>query len=122
MDIQFGNLLQLNWLWLVLVTGVVLLIAAGFRRRAARQFATANLLPRLFPGLLSRRHLASTTVALAAMSLLVVALIDVRWGRTWREIPQKGIEVIFALDVSRSMLAEDVAPNRLARAKQQWPD
>ena len=53
---------------------------------------------------------------------MVLALMDIRWGKTWQEVPQKGIEVMFALDVSRSMLAEDVAPNRLARAKQQIGD
>jgi Ca-activated chloride channel homolog len=54
--------------------------------------------------------------------LMVLALIDIRWGKVWREVPQKGIEVVFLLDVSRSMLAEDVAPNRLERAKQQIKD
>ena len=54
----------------------------------------------------------------ASMSLLCLALLDIRWGKTWREVPQKGIEVMFVLDVSRSMLAEDTAPNRLSRAKQ----
>jgi Ca-activated chloride channel family protein len=57
-----------------------------------------------------------------AMALMVVALIDVRWGKDWREVPQKGIEVMFVLDVSRSMLADDAAPNRLERAKQQIKD
>ena len=52
----------------------------------------------------------------------MVALADVRWGKAWREVPQRGIEVVFALDVSRSMLAADVAPHRLGRAKQQIKD
>jgi Ca-activated chloride channel family protein len=56
------------------------------------------------------------------MSLLCLAMMDIRWGKTWREVPQKGIEVMFVLDVSRSMLAEDVTPNRLSRAKQQIKD
>ena len=58
----------------------------------------------------------------AAMALMVVALVDVRWGKVWRDVPQKGIEVMFVLDVSRSMLADDAAPNRLERAKQQIKD
>ena len=48
--------------------------------------------------------------------------MDLRWGKTSRKVPQKGIEVMFALDVSRSMLAEDTTPNRLERAKQQIND
>ena len=54
--------------------------------------------------------------------LYTLALVDIRWGKTWRDVPQKGIDVVFALDVSRSMLADDVAPNRLERAKQQIKD
>ena len=56
------------------------------------------------------------------MALMVLALVDVRWGKVWRDVPQKGIEVMFVLDVSRSMLADDAAPNRLERAKQQIKD
>ena len=56
------------------------------------------------------------------MTLMTIALMDIRWGKTWREVPQKGIEVMFVLDVSRSMLAEDASPNRLSRAKQQIKD
>lgn len=56
------------------------------------------------------------------MLLLLVAMMDVRWGQSEQEVPQRGIEVMFALDVSRSMLAEDVRPNRLSRAKQQIKD
>ena len=57
-----------------------------------------------------------------SLGLLAMALTDIRWGKTWREVPQKGIEVMFVLDVSRSMLAEDASPNRLTRAKQQIKD
>ncbi len=122
MDIQFGNLQQLSWLWLVLLVGIVLVAAMMVRRRAIKQFATINLMPQLFPNSLSRRLVLKSLVTVAAMSLLVIALVDARWGKTWREVPQKGIEVVFALDVSRSMLAEDVSPNRLERAKQQIKD
>ena len=50
---------------------------------------------------------------LAAMALLVGAMVDLRWGNTQQDVPQEGIEVMFLLDVSRSMLASDVTPNRL---------
>ncbi len=56
------------------------------------------------------------------MALLVACIVDLRWGQVQREVPQKGIEVMFVLDVSRSMLAEDVTPNRLQRAKQMIKD
>jgi Ca-activated chloride channel family protein len=61
-------------------------------------------------------------LTLGALAFLAIALMDLRWGKTSYEVPQKGIEVMFALDVSRSMLAEDATPNRLERAKQQIKD
>src|SRR5262245_47710507 len=122
MDIQYGNLNQLNWLWLVAACVAAAVFAAVARRRARSQFATANRLARLCPATGGVRRAISTMVVTAAMALLVVALVDIRWGRVTHDVPQKGIEVMFVLDVSRSMLAEDVSPNRLERAKQQIKD
>ena len=122
MDIQFGHFAQLNWLWLVAVVAATAIGAWIYRRHSLRQFATSNLLARLLPKNASRRLLFRTATALAAMTLLVIGLVDIRWGKTWREVPQKGIEVMFVLDVSRSMLADDATPNRLQRAKQQIKD
>jgi Ca-activated chloride channel family protein len=122
MDVQFGNLNQLNWLWLVGLCLAVAVFAAIARRQARTRFATANLLRSVFPLRGSVGRNVATVLATGALALMVVALIDVRWGKVWREVPQKGIEVMFVLDVSRSMLADDAAPNRLERAKQQIKD
>ncbi len=122
MDIQFGHFNQLNWLWLVAAVGATAVAAWIYRRHALRRFATHNLLARLLPQNTSRRLFFRTATALAAMTFLVIGLVDIRWGKTWREVPQKGIEVMFVLDVSRSMLADDATPTRLERAKQQIKD
>lgn len=122
MDIQIGNWEQLNWLWLVAAVLATLVVVRVVRRHAIRRFATAGLLQRLVPGQSAGRLAVRCGLPLLAMALLTLALIDMRWGRTWRDVPQRGMEVMFALDVSRSMLAEDVAPNRLERAKQQIAD
>jgi Ca-activated chloride channel family protein len=122
MDVQFGNLNQLDWLWLVAICLAAAVFAAIFRQRARTRFATANLLRRVVPLRGSVGRNLATVLAMSALALMVVALIDVRWGKVWREVPQKGIEVMFVLDVSRSMLADDAAPNRLERAKQQIKD
>ena len=122
MDIQFGNLAQLNWLWLLAAVVLVVILASAHRRRMLSQFATSNLIEQLFPKRAARRQKVRTIVTLTAMALIVIGLVDVRWGKTWREVPQRGIEVMFVLDVSRSMLAQDASPSRLQRAKQQIKD
>jgi Ca-activated chloride channel family protein len=52
-----------------------------------------------------------------AAALLVIAFARPQWGFDWEEVHQRGLDIIVAIDTSRSMLAEDVAPNRLTRAK-----
>lgn len=122
MDIQFVNPSSL-YLLVIIAVGLALTVwAALARRRAILKFVTPNLRKRILPsGSVSNRWL-STGLVLASLTMMVIALTDIRWGKTWREVPQKGIEVIFVLDVSRSMLAEDALPNRLTRAKQQIRD
>ncbi|MCG8584824.1 MAG: VWA domain-containing protein [Pirellulales bacterium] len=122
MDIQLGNPANLYWLWLAISVGAVFIAAVAARRAALARFATSNLVRQLVPRGSASRRIAKAALATTAIVALVLALVDVRWGRDWREVPQKGIEVMFVLDVSRSMLAEDASPNRLERAKQQIRD
>jgi uncharacterized protein YegL len=122
MDVQFGNLGELTWLWLVGACLVIALGAAILQRRALSRFATANLLRHVLPKQNKIRRTIALLLTTGALTLMVLALVDIRWGKVWRDVPQKGIEVVFLLDVSRSMLAEDAAPNRLERAKQQIKD
>jgi len=104
-----------------LLASVPVLLALSFyntwaRRRAHSSFGSKT-------GQLSIvGDLVSAIVLAIGIGLLVLACMDIRWGKTTREVPQKGLEVVFALDVSRSMLAEDAKPNRLVRAKQQIKD
>jgi Ca-activated chloride channel family protein len=122
MDLQIGNASNLMLLWIVVAVLVALIMAGIVRRRALARFATSNLLARLIPSDSRRGYWPRAALGIVCLLALVLALVDVRWGKTWREVPQKGIEVMFVLDVSRSMLAEDIAPNRLERAKQQIKD
>ncbi len=122
MDIQFGNP---NAIWLFSAAAISLAATAYAtvaRRRAAMKFASSKLRKQLLPAGTSSRHWVSGLLVTASIALLAVSLIDIRWGKTWRDVPQKGHEVMFVLDVSRSMLAEDATPNRLDRAKQQIND
>jgi len=95
------------------------LYAYGFHRkgRALRIFATNNVLGQLIPQVSMARQKIKAGLTLAAMACLIVASADPRWGRKIVELQRKGVDVMVCLDVSRSMLAEDIAPNRLERAK-----
>jgi len=122
MDVRFNHLESLHWLWLV--AGIIALLVYGVlhKRRALRAFATTELLPRLTAATAMSRQWWRITLIGAAMLLLVVALLDPRWGVSYRQVQQRGLDVLILLDVSKSMLAEDVRPNRLGRAKQYVTD
>lgn len=64
-----------------------------------------------------RQGVAAFVMAIVALALVVVALVGPQWGEKPQRIERRGIDVVFALDISRSMLAEDVPPSRLAAAK-----
>jgi Ca-activated chloride channel family protein len=72
------------------------------------------LIPLYSPG----RKTLKFTIFLLALASLIVALAQPQFGSKLEEVKREGIEIIIALDVSRSMLAEDIKPNRLERAKQ----
>ena len=115
---KLNNLAWLHALWVV--AGLFLLVAWSFGRRRAllARFASAHLLSELVPDVSTARQWVKALAVLAAMIAIVTGLIDPRWGEYYEDVRRRGIDIVFCLDVSRSMLAEDVKPNRLERAKQ----
>jgi Ca-activated chloride channel homolog len=115
------NFAHPKMLWLLLVS--VLLLSLFFwwswRRRQflISQFVKSRLLAHLTVGL--SRTVQKTRMALlvAATGCLLLALAQPQWGFAWEEVTQRGLDIVVAVDTSRSMLAEDIAPNRLERAK-----
>ena len=87
------------------------------RQQALVAFVAAGLLPAVAPDLDPRRRTARATLIAAATLCLGVALGGPMWGFRWEEVRREGIDLIVAVDTSRSMLTTDVKPSRLARAK-----
>lgn len=109
------------WLMVMVFVTASLGVVMAFRRRQIQNRLGQAGWNRWNVGV-GRAPWMSIGLLCTAFFLLTLTLIDLRWGKVTREVPQKGIEVMFALDVSRSMLAEDASPNRLERAKQQIRD
>ena len=106
--------------YLLLIIPVVWVIAffvGRWRRRAQQQFATPEMLRFLSP---NRSHFKGNIklilFSLALLSL-VVALVNPKVGSELETVRREGVDIVFAVDVSKSMLAEDVAPNRVEKAK-----
>lgn len=104
-------------LWIVPVAGACYLYAQRKRRTAALRFAESAMAARIVPVVPSGRVWCKAVVVMAAVGSLVVASARPRFGVFFEEVAGRGVDLFVLLDVSRSMLAEDVAPNRLGRAK-----
>jgi len=87
------------------------------RRDLLQQFAASHLVERLTASVSPRRRNAKFVLLLAACGSLFLALSRPQAGFTWEEAHRQGIDILLAVDTSRSMLAEDVQPNRLERAR-----
>jgi len=87
------------------------------RQRLIAQFVQSRLLAHLTVGVSRKRQRMRAILLIVSVLLLIVVLARPQWGYTWEEARQKGLDVVVAIDTSRSMLAQDVVPSRLARAK-----
>jgi Ca-activated chloride channel family protein len=104
-------------LWLVPAFGLLAWLEIRRSRRALQAFAGSQPVWRLTGAAGSLRLWVKASLRTAALLLLVVALAKPQWGTRRDPIHGQGRDVLIALDVSRSMLAEDLSPNRLERAK-----
>src|SRR5262245_56729711 len=104
---------------LALVAALALFLLWARRRReeALAAFVAAALQPVVAPDVDPRRRTVRAALLVAAVALLVLALAGPMWGFRWEAVRREGIDLVVTLDTSRSMLATDVKPNRLARAK-----
>ncbi|EDM44366.1 hypothetical protein SCB49_05035 [unidentified eubacterium SCB49] len=89
-----------------------------WRRRTQKKFANNSLLARLSPYSSRLKGLLKILVLCLAIACLAIALVNPKIGTKLETVKREGVDVVFALDVSKSMLAEDIAPNRLEKSKQ----
>jgi Ca-activated chloride channel family protein len=110
-----------NLLWLLLVLPAALALffwwAMRAREKLLTQFVEARLLPQLTVGISLRRRKLSFTLLILIVTLLIIALARPQRGFDLQEVEQRGLDIVVAIDTSKSMLTTDIAPNRLERAK-----
>ena len=108
-------------LWLALAAGLALAAfswsAWRTKQRLLKGFVGSKLLGNLTAGISPSLQKARMALAAAAVTFALLALARPQWGFDWEEARQRGLDVVVAIDTSRSMLAADIPPNRLARAK-----
>ena len=114
---QFGNK---DVLWLLLVLPALVLFfwwASRRRQQLLAQFIQARLLSALTIGVSPARRKIRLGCLVSAVALLIIALARPQHGFDLQKVEQRGLDIVVAIDTSKSMLAEDIAPDRLERAK-----
>ncbi|MGJ8548239.1 vWA domain-containing protein [Winogradskyella wichelsiae] len=109
------------WFWTLLVIPVIILLFIGlqiWKRSVQKKFANSSLLKRLSPNQSLFKSVLKVFVLCAAFACLSIALVNPKIGTKLETVRSEGVDIVFAVDVSKSMLAEDIAPNRLEKSKQ----
>lgn len=104
---------------LVLIPALIAFLYFTFQKRlkALKQLCKSTKLSSIFPKNSNLKLVLRYILLVSAFSLLIIAFISPRWGYDWKPVETKGTNIYIALDISRSMLAEDISPSRLVRAK-----
>ena len=109
------------WFWLLLVIPVIVLlftVLQFWKYKTQKRFAARKLLKRLSPNQSLFKSVLKIIMLCLAFGCLAIALVNPKIGTKLETVKRQGVDIVFAVDVSKSMLAEDVAPNRLEKSKQ----
>ena len=98
------------------VIGFILLNIA--KRKSVEKLGTLSLVKKMMPELSLKRSYLKFWVTMVILGFGIVVLARPQFGTKKESIDRKGIELVIAIDVSNSMMAEDISPSRLAKAKQ----
>ncbi|GEQ84991.1 BatB protein [Patiriisocius marinistellae] len=115
------NLEQPIYFYVLLAIPVIVVLFFGvlvWKRRTQKKFANATLLEKLSPNQSIFKSFLKVLVLCLAIACMSIALVNPKIGTKLETVKREGVDVVFALDVSKSMLAEDIAPNRLEKSKQ----
>ncbi|GGF06376.1 Ca-activated chloride channel family protein [Chishuiella changwenlii] len=110
---------ELNNIWLIILLIVVVYLSITvfqWREKVKKTFADKELFPFVFPITSSRRYGIKIISFCVALFFIVIALMDPLFGERDIQVKREGIDMVFLLDLSSSMNAQDVAPSRLEKA------
>ncbi|WP_019669233.1 VWA domain-containing protein [Eudoraea adriatica] len=115
--IQLDEKIYFYLLTIIPIMVVVYVLLQIWKKRTQKKFATPDLLKRLSPNKSKFKSILKLIFLLIGISFLVLGLVNPKIGTKLETVKREGVDIVFAIDVSKSMLAEDIAPNRLEKSK-----
>ena len=103
--------------WIILGLAAFIMWAFRRKRSAMNRFAEPELLNQLALAVNFKRQRLKYIIIITALIFTILALMRPQWGFQWQEVKRRGLDILIAIDTSKSMLATDMKPNRLMRSK-----
>ena len=119
---KFSYIEMLFLIWAIPVFFLLILYGMKTRQTILNRFASSRSLAAIVPETGAKRRWIKAGLILCSLLFICVALSGPQYGYKWQTIEQKGVDIIVAIDLSRSMLATDIQPTRLDRAKREIYD
>ena len=105
-------------LFLLPVLGLLFLWVEVWKRKKQKEFGDVYLVKKLSPEKSNFKPALKFSILLLAFASLIIGLVNPKIGTKVEKVKREGIDIVFAIDISKSMLCEDIAPNRLEKSKQ----
>ena len=114
---RFGHTYFLHLLWLVPALIMFFIFVFRWKKKALLRFGNLEMVQKLASSVSHKRQMLKITLLLAAIGFMALSIARPQIGTRLEEVQREGVDIIIALDVSLSMIAEDIKPNRLEKAK-----
>jgi len=114
---SFQNAVYLHFLWLIPILIIFFIFVFKWKKRALKRFGNLELLQKLTDSTSRRRQLLKVFLMLLGVMFMILSLGRPQIGTKLEEVKREGVDILIALDVSFSMMAEDIKPSRLEKAK-----
>ena len=111
---------EISFIYLGLIIPILFLVLLIFRRwqkKSIRKYFDINTIKFLSPEISNSKPLLKFIIISFALLMLVISLVNPKIGTELKTVKREGVDIVFAIDVSKSMLAEDIAPNRIIKSK-----
>ena len=115
--IQLDEKIYLSFLFIIPVVIALFVLLQLWKKRTQKKFADLVLLKKLTPNKSDFKSALKLLFFLLGITFLTLGLVNPKIGTKLETVKREGVDIVFAVDVSKSMLAEDIAPNRLEKAK-----
>jgi len=112
---------NISWSWMFLLTvliSILFIIDRAWKLKTQNLFFSKANLERLSPDISNIKPALKSFIVLIGITMLIIALINPKIGTKIETFQRLGVDIVFAVDVSKSMLAEDIAPSRMEKSKQ----